>query len=183
MRCNICDADNLAENNYCGKCGTPLGVRLEKRHSVAVEQLRERLKQNSPGTDMEIRYQGCGISLRGSKGRGRGVFSEKHFSRGEIIEKCPVLMIPRSQLDHIYETVLGDYVYPWGENDEGAILPQGLGLFYNHSYAPNADWVQDMNELTQCFVALRDIDPGEEITVNYNGPPDDPSPMWFQMAE
>lgn len=183
MRCKNCGVENSGESNFCGKCGTTLGVRLEKRHSAAPEQLREKLKHSDSGLELEIRYQGCGISLRGSKGRGRGVFSDRHFSAGEIIEKCPVLLIPGSQLDHIYETVLGDYVYPWVEKDEAAILPMGLGSFYNHSYAPNADWIQDMEELTQCFVALRDIEMGEEITVNYNGPPDDPSPMWFQMTD
>lgn len=183
MRCNNCGAENSGENNFCGQCGSALGGRFEKRHTMPVEQIQEKLRFVASGPELEIRYQGCGISLRGSKGRGRGVFSERHFSMGEIIEKCPILLIPGSQLHHIYETVLGDYVYPWGEIDEAAALPMGLGSFYNHSYVPNADWIQDMEELTQSYIALRDIEPGEEITVNYNGPPDDPSPMWFQMVE
>lgn len=183
MACKNCGAQNSGENNFCGHCGSALAVRFEKHHTIAVEQIKEKLGFVASGSELGIRYQGCGISLRGSRGRGRGVFSERHFSIGEIIEKCPVLPIPGSQLDHIYETVLGDYVYPWGEKDEAAVLPMGLGSFYNHSYAPNAHWIQDMEELTQWFVALRDIERGEEITVNYNGPPDDPSPMWFQMAE
>jgi hypothetical protein len=29
---------------------------------------------------------------------------------------------------------------------------------------------------------LRDIDPGEEITVNYNGEPEDAAPVGFQVV-
>lgn len=126
--------------------------------------------------------QANGISVRRSERSGRGVFADRHFSPGEVIEKCPVIVIPSSQLDFIYETVLGDYVYPWEMDVEHAAVPLGFGCIYNHSYDPNADWVQNTDELTQYYVALRDIDAGEEITVNYNGPPDDHTPVWFEMA-
>ncbi len=33
----------------------------------------------------------------------------------------------------------------------------------------------------QIFTALRDIAPGEEITVNYNGSPEDQSAVWFEV--
>ena len=33
------------------------------------------------------------------------------------------------------------------------------------------------------FTALRPIEAGEEITVNYNGSPDDPAPVGFKVIE
>ena len=31
------------------------------------------------------------------------------------------------------------------------------------------------------FVALRDIEAGEEVTTNYNGNPDSQEPVWFDV--
>ena len=36
---------------------------------------------------------------------------------------------------------------------------------------------------TKVYTALRDIAPGEEITVNYNGDPSDRSPVGFDVIE
>ncbi|HWL25392.1 MAG TPA: SET domain-containing protein-lysine N-methyltransferase, partial [Ureibacillus sp.] len=33
------------------------------------------------------------------------------------------------------------------------------------------------------FYAMRDIHEGEEILVNYNGDPEDQSPLWFEVIE
>ena len=37
--------------------------------------------------------------------------------------------------------------------------------------------------LSKSFTALRDIEPGEEITVNYNGKPKSRSAVWFEVVE
>jgi SET domain-containing protein len=39
-----------------------------------------------------------------------------------------------------------------------------------------------MDELVIDYVALRDIAPGDEITINYNGATDDRSPLWFEVV-
>lgn len=33
------------------------------------------------------------------------------------------------------------------------------------------------------LIAYRDIEVGEEITANYNGSPDDKSPIWFDVVD
>ncbi|MEH2113844.1 hypothetical protein [Nostoc sp.] len=33
------------------------------------------------------------------------------------------------------------------------------------------------------YIAYRDIEAGEEITANYNGSPDDKSPIWFDVVD
>ena len=61
-------------------------------------------------------------------------------------------------------------------------LALGYGSLYNHSYRPNARYV-DLSERTKLFTAIRDIAAGEEITVNYNGEPEDQTPVGFDVVE
>ena len=58
----------------------------------------------------------------------------------------------------------------------------GYGSLYNHSYQPNARY-DDGRGQTKIFMAIRDIALGEEIVVNYNGEPDDKTPVWFKVQE
>ena len=61
-------------------------------------------------------------------------------------------------------------------------LALGYGSLYNHSYRPNARY-DDVGQRTKLFTALRAIEPGEEITINYNGDPEDGSPVGFEVIE
>jgi SET domain-containing protein len=79
----------------------------------------------------------------------------------------------------IEPTTLRDYVFSWGENDEQAAVALGYVSIYNHSYAPNAVYFQAPEYESIEIVALRDIDAGEEIVINYNGEPDDMEELWF----
>ena len=56
----------------------------------------------------------------------------------------------------------------------------GYGSLYNHSYQPNARY-DDESGQTKVFTAIRDIAPGEEIMVNYNGEPEDETPVGFKI--
>ena len=58
----------------------------------------------------------------------------------------------------------------------------GYGSLYNHSYRPNAR-CDDESGQTKVFRALREIAPGEEIVVNYNGEPEDETPVWFKVID
>ena len=58
----------------------------------------------------------------------------------------------------------------------------GYGSLYNHSDRPNARY-HDEGGRTKVFTAIRDIGPGEEITVNYNGDPCDETPVGFEVVE
>ena len=60
-------------------------------------------------------------------------------------------------------------------------LALGYGSLYNHSYQPNARY-DDESGQTKVFTAIRDIEAGEEITVNYNGEPEDESPVGFEVV-
>jgi SET domain-containing protein len=113
--------------------------------------------------------------------RGRGVFATRKIAKDEMIERAPIIVIPEQQWDLIEPTTLRDYVFSWGDNDEHAAVALGYVSIYNHSYAPNAMYVQAPEYESIEIVALRDIEAGEEIVVNYNGEPDDKEELWFPI--
>ena len=121
------------------------------------------------------------VELKRVKGKGRGVFARRPIAAGEVIERAPILVLPRDL--HGTEddpSALHDYCFEWG--DGTVALALGFGSLYNHSYTPNARY-DDEGFRTKVFTALRDIARGEEITVNYNGDPGDRSPVWFEVIE
>lgn len=116
-------------------------------------------------------------------GKGRGVFAGERIACGETIETSAVIVFPKSQWKHVKKTDINCYCYYWGKDLEDGAIVLGLGSLYNHSYGPNAKYVRRVDDKTMDYVAIRDIEKGEEITINYNGPPDDMSPMWFDILE
>jgi len=53
-----------------------------------------------------------------SPGRGRGVFAARAFAPGETIELAPVIVFPAEDWAHVVKTVLNDFCFRWGEDDE-----------------------------------------------------------------
>ncbi len=115
-----------------------------------------------------------------SEVHGNGVFAAGAISAGDVIEVCPVLLFPKSQLAAVRQTMLDDYYFDWGDDDSWYALALGYGSLYNHAYEPNADYGMDFENETIDFYALRDIAPGEEIFVNYNGAPGNRTKVWFE---
>jgi len=122
------------------------------------------------------------IAVRDVRGKGRGVFALKNFKRGELIERCPVLIIPGRHSQYILKTKLDHYAFDWDKEDELALI-LGYGMIYNHSYAPNAKIVHDLRKRTSDIIAHTAIKSGDEILVNYNGKPNDKSPLWFDVID
>lgn len=119
------------------------------------------------------------IEVRETANKGRGVFACRAFAPGDLIEATPVILIPPGDWTNIAPTVLADYVFNFGPEKDHLAVALGLGSLYNHSYTPNARYFKDWEQRTIRFVAVRAILPDEEITVNYNGAPDDLRPVWF----
>ena len=115
-----------------------------------------------------------------SAGKGRGIFARRKISQGETIEAAPVVVIPAPELEFLDKTVLQDYYFVWGENEEHAALMLGLCSLCNHSFAPNATFDLKPEKLSIEFVAIREIKAGEEVTINYNGDPENQKPIWFE---
>ncbi|MGI9275423.1 MAG: SET domain-containing protein [Endozoicomonas sp.] len=113
-----------------------------------------------------------------SHAKGRGVFTDEAIPKGALIENCPVLEIPLSELKSIDATMLYNYYFAWGKEQKGGAIALGLGSIYNHSYLPNAVYVAKQDRQIIEFRAIKAIQVGEEVTINYNGFPDDRSPLW-----
>ena len=120
------------------------------------------------------------LRIDAAKNKGRGVFAATRISAGELIERAPVHVIPDRDWCHIEETLLLDYCFLWGDR---SAIPFGKFLLYNHSYSPNALYVKRLDDRIIEMVALRDIEAGEEILINYNGDPGDDTPVWFEVKE
>ena len=118
------------------------------------------------------------IEVRRIEDKGRGVFARRLIRKGEVIEKVPMLVLPIAESTDA--SILSTYCFAWGRDTVGLAL--GYGSIYNHSFRPNARY-DDVGPQTKEFTALRDIQPGEEITVNYNGSPKSRKSVWFKVVE
>ena len=120
------------------------------------------------------------VCVRTVPGKGRGVFARRPIKKGDLIERAPVLLVPhRSLVGGIYSPVLCRFLYLWNKNQVAISL--GYGSLYNHSFEPNAHY--EHGRMAIRYLALRDIVPGEEITINYNGDPEDSSRVGFTVLE
>ncbi len=120
-----------------------------------------------------------GLYIRNVEGRGRGVFCEKAIAPDELIESCPVLILEAEDFALVTATFLGQYCFFWDKDNGIICIAMGFASIYNHSYPSNADYAMDHETGTMDIFAVRPIAPGEEITINYTGDPDNPSRQWF----
>ena len=93
---------------------------------------------------------------------GRGVFATRAFAEGEDVETCPTVDVA----DADATGRLNDYVFTSHEDADVVLLVLGYGMLYNHSANPNVEYVQGEPD-TIVFRALRDVEPGEELTIDY----------------
>lgn len=111
-------------------------------------------------------------------GAGRGVFAKERISKDELIEQCPVVVLEDAKdRDRLRKTGLVNYYFLWGAKRDHAAICLGWGAVYNHSFSPNAMFEKHIEDRRMDFTALRDIDAGEEIFVNYNGDPANTAPL------
>ena len=121
------------------------------------------------------------IEVRRTKTKGRGVFAAEFIAEGTVFERAPVLVMPAHEvLTEGDETLLSHYLFEWGRKTVAMAL--GFGSLYNHSYTPNARY-EDEGRHIKLYIAVRDIQAGEEITINYNGDATSTEPVWFDVVE
>ena len=101
------------------------------------------------------------IIVRSSPIHRFGVFAKEPIAKKELIEECPVIFISEQDL-------LKDYAFKWKINNKSCI-PLGYGCIYNHSDKCNATYEADFGRETMRFVAIKDIEAGDEITTYYGG--------------
>ena len=98
------------------------------------------------------------------KGAGRGVYANKNYKQGEIVETCPMIEVDINTTpdDHI----LQDYIFDHITDENKRVLVFGYGSMYNHSDDYNVDYDQTQ-ENTMVYTANRDIQKGEELYISY----------------
>jgi uncharacterized protein len=114
--------------------------------------------------------------------RGRGVVADACLKQGQLVERSPVLVIPHVDRAATDDTIVFTYVFMW-EHDtveedlyrhEGrAAIALGFTSLLNHAYTPNCEFIRHIDELVIDLVALRDIEAGEELTIDYQ------MTLWF----
>lgn len=105
---------------------------------------------------------------------GRGVFASVDIAVGEVIELTPVIALPRRFERFLLKyTLLRNYYYQWGTGRKLVAMCLGFGSLYNHSYDPNASFTKHIEDQYIEYRALKPIRKDEEITINYNGRPED----------
>jgi hypothetical protein len=124
--------------------------------------------------------QNAAIYVTNSDLHGLGVFAGRDIEEGEVIEICPIILFPKSELADVRKTFLDNYYFDWGETDEWYALALGYGSLYNHSYEPNAEYGMDFEAKTIDFYCIKNIAAGDEILINYNGDVDNKSKVWFE---
>ena len=106
------------------------------------------------------------ISIDDSNIHGRGIFALDNIIKGEILEECHFFMVPRNLQ---YPQILMDHFFAWpkNHNPHEMVICLGYGSIFNHSDIPNADWETDMDKFLIRFIAIENIDAGQEIFTNY----------------
>lgn len=109
-------------------------------------------------------YKSKKIYVEDSPIHGRGVFASDFIKAGEILEECHFIKIPIGE----YPKELQDHFFAWPKNVQNDYcICLGYGSIYNHSDYNSASWETDPSNKKFIFFATRDINPGEEIYLNY----------------
>jgi len=97
---------------------------------------------------------------------GQGVFAAAAIKKGDVIEKCPYIVIDDDDIAEANR--LQDYLFTSPDDPNDYLCVLGYGMVYNHSSVPNAEWEidSDDNRFVR-FTALQDIRKGSEILHDY----------------
>ena len=105
----------------------------------------------------------------------RGMIATETIHKGAIIEKCPVIPIPITQHPNLLETGLRNYYFEWTNSHN--VIVVGYGGLINHSFKPNAAYTYGYKNKVMIFYAIKTIKKGQEVLINYNGEPNDTTPL------
>lgn len=105
------------------------------------------------------------IFIGDSPVHGQGVFAAVPIKKGEVIERCPYIVIDDDDLQE--ENRLNDYLFTSPDVKTDYLVVMGFGMMYNHSSDANSEWEIDDDNRFVRFSAVRDIAPGEEIFQDY----------------
>ncbi|OJW82639.1 MAG: SET domain-containing protein-lysine N-methyltransferase [Bacteroidetes bacterium 46-16] len=123
-----------------------------------------------------------GLYMKEAAGKGRAMFTKTHIPAGTIIETAAVIVLSAEDRKLLDQTLLHDYIFEWTPGGE-AMCCMALGNIpmYNHSYTSNCEHFMNYEDETMYIKTMRDITPGEELTINYNGEWNERKAVWFDV--
>jgi len=124
-------------------------------------------------------YKPLQLEVRASSIHGTGGFAETHFKPGQLIEVAPVIPMDDREKDLLRNCSLHSYYFLVNNKEVSVVVGLGYASLYNHASHANARYSINLPELSISIIACKSISTGEEITINYNGSPDDMSPVYF----
>lgn len=127
----------------------------------------------------QLSYLREGVHVATTRKMGRGVFTADPIPQGTLIELSPVIVMSGEERLLLDKTRLHDYIFEWGKNLDQCAMALGLVSVYNHSYQANCQYGMYYSQQAINIIAVRDIDAGEELFINYNGTWDDDKKVWF----
>lgn len=98
------------------------------------------------------------LEIRDSRINGKGIFAAAPIKKDEVVLSWNPKVLTKEQAEELSEDERDHYTYPEGDY---ILLMQPPERFLNHSCEPST-YVVGRSD-----VALRDIQPGEEITSDY----------------
>ena len=102
--------------------------------------------------------------------RGRGVFSDTHYSPGDVVLECPCIDVTHNKIGA--ESEILDYVFEHPDDERKSVVALGYCSLANHEDDPNSEWVyaprdHPSEQSTMVLRARRDIPVGAEVTISY----------------
>lgn len=122
------------------------------------------------------------LILKTALNKGRGVFTTQKIGKDTVIENAPVIVMSAEDRKILDKTLLHDYIFEWGINKDKCCMALGLVPIYNHSYQSNCEYFMDFENESIEIKTTREIEKGEELTINYNGDWNDGKKVWFEVV-
>ncbi len=123
------------------------------------------------------------IEVKESLLHGRGVFAKSRIRNGQLIEQAPVIFLSNEEKETLRFTKLYHYYFLLGNAEQQAAFSFGYASFYNHSPEANAFYTFSRKRNTLNVYAYQNIEAGSEITINYNGMPNDKGEVYFPNSD
>lgn len=111
--------------------------------------------------------------------KGRCVIADRAIPANITIAHEHVLLFPNG--DARRSGVVHRYTFAWDERTSAISL--GIGSLLSHSYDPNVVYRFLPHFQAIAFYTRRRVRQCEELTINYNGDPDDKSPVGFRVSK
>jgi len=112
---------------------------------------------------------------------GNGIFTSEPIKANTIVEVSPVIVMKHTERKLLDQTLLHDYIFEWGDRKKQCCMAMGYVPLYNHSYDSNCEYEMEFDKEIIVVRAVRNIEKGEELFINYNGTYNDGKPVWFDV--